>query len=455
MKPVLLIDFGSTYTKVTAVDLDKEEIIATASSYTTVETDINNGFGNALAKLEAQAGKLDYLKRFACSSAAGGLKMISCGLVPDLTTKAAKTACLGAGAKLIKTYSFELTKEDIEEIDRLKPEIFLLTGGIDGGNSENILNNARLLAMCKEDFPIVIAGNRSAANECVEILSGKNVYKTENVMPSFNVLNITPVQNLIRDIFLEKIIEAKGMSSAQELIDSVMMPTPVALLKAMELLADGTKSESGIGEIFAVDLGGATTDVYSIAKGEPQIPTTVMKGLPEPYAKRTVEGDIGMRYSIHGIVQAVGIDTIAQKSGLSPERASEIIEAFASNTDKVPSNDEEKALDFALAYYAIETATIRHAGLLELYYTPAGETYLQTGKDLTSVEKIIITGGAAINSANPEETAKGAMFDMRNYMSLRPKDANILVDKKYILSAMGLLSVEYPEVALRIMKKEL
>lgn len=129
MRPVLLIDFGSTYTKVTAVDLDTETLLGTAASFTTIETDINDGLNNALAILEQQTGPLEFVHRYACSSAAGGLKMIASGLVPELTSEAAKQASLGAGAKIAKIYSFELTEDDVEEIDRIRPDIFLLVGG--------------------------------------------------------------------------------------------------------------------------------------------------------------------------------------------------------------------------------------------------------------------------------------------------------------------------------------
>ncbi len=99
MKNVLLIDFGSTYTKVTAVDLAAERLLGTASSYTTVETDINEGLAKALEDLAEKIGPMDFDQRYACSSAAGGLKMISCGLVPELTAEAARMASLGAGQR--------------------------------------------------------------------------------------------------------------------------------------------------------------------------------------------------------------------------------------------------------------------------------------------------------------------------------------------------------------------
>ena len=170
MEQVLLIDFGSTYTKATAVDITEERLLGTAASYTTVETDINEGLAKALALLEGKIGKTDFDARYVCSSAAGGLKMISCGLVPELTAEAAKMASLGAGAKVMKVYSYQLTEEDAEEIEQLKPDIFLLTGGTDGGNKDTILENARMLAGISAEFPIVVAGNRNAAGACRKIL---------------------------------------------------------------------------------------------------------------------------------------------------------------------------------------------------------------------------------------------------------------------------------------------
>ena len=299
MKAVLLIDFGSTYTKVTAVDLDSESLIGTASAYTTVQTDINEGLENALCELEKKTGKIEFSERFACSSAAGGLRMVTSGLVPELTAEAAKRASLGAGAKVIKVYSFELTEDDAAEIGEIKPDILLLCGGTDGGNKECIINNAKTVAKIPADFPVIIAGNRAASAECKHILSGRETFVCENVMPKFGTLNIVPAQKEIRELFLRRIIEAKGLSKASELISGIMMPTPSAVLKAMTLLADGTDGEPGIGELIAVDVGGATTDVYSIASGMPTRSDTVFKGLPEPYDKRTVEGDIGLRYSLH------------------------------------------------------------------------------------------------------------------------------------------------------------
>lgn len=456
MKAVLLIDFGSTYTKVTAVDLETEELLGTARAYTTVQTDINEGLENALRKLEKQTGKIEFSERFACSSAAGGLRMITSGLVPELTAEAAKRASLGAGAKVIKVYSFELTEEDAAEINAVRPDILLLCGGTDGGNKDCIISNAKTIAAIPADFPVIIAGNRAAAAECKRILTGRETFVCENVMPKFGTLNILPAQKEIRELFLRRIIEAKGLSKASELISGIMMPTPSAVLKAMTLLADGTEGEPGIGELIAVDVGGATTDVYSIASGMPTHSDTVFKGLPEPYAKRTVEGDIGMRYSVHGICEAAGLSKIARLSGISESRCAELADFLGANTETLPGGDPElEAFDRALACSAVETAVTRHAGTMEEAYTLMGLTFVQSGKDLTGAERIVVTGGSLIHTDKTGEIAAHALFDPANPASLKPKKAEILVDRKYILSAMGLLSEHYPKTALRIMKKEL
>ena len=462
MNPILMIDFGSTNTKVTAVDLEGEKLLGTAASYTTVQTDINEGLEKALKKLEEKTGKLDFTARYACSSAAGGLRMIASGLVPELTAEAARQAALGAGAKVLRTYAYELTEDDAEEIAALAPDIFLLTGGTDGGNKDNILQNAGVLAGIEGNFPVIIAGNRAAARSCEKILTeaGKQVILCENVMPKFNELNIQPAQNKIREIFLDRIIKAKGLSQASQLISGIMMPTPAAVLAAMELLSRGTADfgeGKGLGELAAVDVGGATTDIYSMTDGTPERPNTIIKGLPEPYAKRTVEGDIGMRYSAAGIVEAAGLAAVSSLAGLSEDRALELLEEITGDTSRMPDTPELEAFDKALASMAIKVGMSRHAGTFEKVYTPMGEAYAQVGKDLSRVDKVIITGGSLIHGTaeNVRAIAAHALYDINQPNSLKPLNAEVLVDKEYILSAMGLLSQYHPETALKIMKKEL
>ena len=161
--------------------MDSETLLGTAAAYTTVQTDINDGLTAGLAELQKKTGLTAYDECYACSSAAGGLRMVTSGLVPELTGEAARLASLGAGAKVVGVYAFQLTEDDLLDIQESKPDIFLLVGGTDGGNTECILHNAKMLASIKPEFPIVIAGNRTAARQCQRILDGCDVYVCPNV----------------------------------------------------------------------------------------------------------------------------------------------------------------------------------------------------------------------------------------------------------------------------------
>ena len=166
MDPLLLIDFGSPYTKLTALDLDEERILGRSQAFTTAASDIKEGLDQALERLEASLGRLDYRARLASSSAAGGLAMMVSGLVPELTAAAARMAALGAGAKIVRLFSYGLSREDLDFISQSPPAIFLLTGGTDGGNREVITATAAGLARLPVRFPVIYAGNRYALEDC-------------------------------------------------------------------------------------------------------------------------------------------------------------------------------------------------------------------------------------------------------------------------------------------------
>ena len=196
-------------------------------------------------------------------------------------------------------------------------------------------------------------------------------------MPELNRLNIAPAQAVIREIFLDRIVSAKGLSHEKALIEGIIMPTPASVLAALSLLSKGTEKTEGIGEIMCADLGGATTDVYSIAKGYPLNPSVMLSGLREPFEKRSVEGDIGMRYSAKGIVDAQGLEEIINISGLSKEEAENYLSEISKDKSRLPSDNKTKAMDFALAALAIRTALIRHAENLSAY-TPQAAQYISS-----------------------------------------------------------------------------
>lgn len=465
MKCYLTIDFGSTYTKLTAIDIEGESILATAKDITTIEDDIMIGFNNAFEKLKQDIEKkinfseVEFINKVACSSAAGGLKMYAIGLVPDLTAEAAKKAALGAGARVMKTFSYELNSREMAEIKNSNVDIILLAGGTDGGNKECIIHNAKLIAKHELQVPVIIAGNKAASDEIEEIFKNSNVdyYMTENVMPRINKLNVEPAREEIRKVFMSKIVEAKGMKNAEEFISGILMPTPAAVLKASEVLSTGSDEEQGIGDLIVIDIGGATTDVHSIAKGDPTKAGVILKGLEDPFAKRTVEGDLGMRYSAISLLEAAGTKKIRQY--LSDENKEWDIKAHClyrhDNIKMVPRSEEEIKFDEAMAMCATEISMTRHCGFLECVYTPMGSMFNQVGKDLLETTYVIGTGGVIIHSENPKRILEASKFNPAEPIHLKPEHPKFLVDKTYILSSMGLLAQELPDLAIRIMKKYL
>ena len=455
MDAYLLIDFGSTFTKLTLVDVKNEEIIATDKSYTTVESDVTIGYENALAKLNKKVkGEYNIVKRLACSSAAGGLKIIAIGLVPELTAEAAKRAALGAGARVIKTYSFNLNNDEMKEIKESNADMILLAGGTNGGNSDCIIHNAKMISKHNITIPVVIGGNKSCNDEIKEIFSDTiEYYVTENVMPSLNHINVEPARETIRNIFMKKIVNAKGMENVEGLISGILMPTPASVLKAAEVLSKGTRDEDGIGDLAVIDIGGATTDVHSIAEGAPSKPSVVLRGLEEPHSKRTVEGDLGMRYSAMSVFEAAGTKVMKKYlKDINIDMESEFRNRYE-NPSFISNNDKEVDFDEAMAKVCADISMKRHAGVVEPIYSPMGMMYSQEGKDLMELPFVIGTGGVIVNSENPKAILEASAFTMDDPTSLKPRRPKYLLDKEYILSAMGLLTTVDDNMAVRMLKK--
>jgi uncharacterized protein (TIGR01319 family) len=444
----ILIDFGSTYTKVVAIDLLETEILAAARVPSTVDTDITLGLQEAL-KIIGQKTNITSIEKkeaLACSSAAGGLRMVCSGFVPELTSKAANLAALGAGAKVIKNFSYKLTSAEIKEIETIAPDILLLSGGTDGGDDQVILHNARLLALTGKAIPnIIVAGNKSTHDDLKTIFqnSGKNVIYTKNVMPEIGVLDASPCNKEIRELFMKNIVRAKGIARARDVINDIIMPTPSAVLEASRLLATDEKT---FGEVMVIDPGGATTDVHSIAKGIPARPDILMVGLPEPYEKRTVEGDLGLKYNLDRLMELASARE-------TPPHFAAVVERF--HNGQLPATAEEHACHLFLSCLMVEVAVDRHCGRLEAIYTPQGQKLIQHGKDLTGIKSVIGTGGPVIFSQNPRQILEGALFRPDNPFVLKPQKPDFYLDSAYIMYAIGLLAQSEPEAALKLAKKHL
>lgn len=439
-----LFDVGSTYTKGCIVDTDQEIILAQASDFTTSSTDISIGIEKVKQKMFKDI-TVHIDKTYVCSSAKGGLKMIAIGLVPDLTLKAAQLACYSAGAKVIKSYSFELNQKELDEIENSNCDILLLSGGTDGGNTSSVRHNANQLIKLKSRFPIIYAGNKSCQDEIKTQLEqvGFECILCANVMPSYGILEVDECKNKIRELFLKSIVKAKGLSQLNEVIDEIVLPTPLSVFEALKLLSKGTKNESGIGDLIAIDIGGATTDVYSMNEKLVVNEEFGYKGLQEPLEKRSVEGDLGLRYSASHVYE------------LKTDLHSMEFDAYINEINNNPHLSSNIELDTQLASTCVDIATQRHVGRLETSYTPMGISYYQTGKDCRNVKQCIGIGGPIIYNPNARSILSQCLTKPNQKDILLPIECEFYLDKDYLISCLGLLSKQYPDVVIRILKKKL
>ncbi|SDM11343.1 methylaspartate mutase accessory protein GlmL [Halarsenatibacter silvermanii] len=455
----LTIDIGSTFTKARLFDLDKIELVAASQSPTTVEKDINVGINRALDRIP------DWKKagiKLACSSAAGGLKIVASGLVKNLTTEAARRAALGAGGRLVGTFCYELTDEDIEDMEAHSPDILLLAGGTDGGEKEIVLQNAEKIAGSELDQPVIFAGNRSIKSQVARKFSraGQKHHIVDNVMPEVGELKIEPTREKIREVFLDRIVRARGLDRVKEIVDRVVMPTPAAVLNSASLLQEGAGSVEGLGELMIIDIGGATTDVHSAADGRPEDESLIQRGLEEPFLKRTVEGDIGLRYSAGSLVEVSSTERLSDlyeniyQDEFPADKLYDYVEAIVERPDSLPEGELEQRFDIVLACEAVRIASSRHAGEVSSVYTPQGEEYVLRGKDLSGIDSVIGTGGIMAMSSEPGAILSGARYE--NQLSpetLTPRDPRLYLDENYLLPVLGLLGEERKEESIQLMKK--
>jgi uncharacterized protein (TIGR01319 family) len=457
MDPILAIDFGSTYTKAVLIDRDAAAIVGAAHTPSTVATDVTLGLARVLADLAAKTGtNLRGTPALACSSAAGGLRVAVIGLVPALSLEAARRAALGAGAKIVAAYGYKLTPRALAELEALAPDIVLLAGGTDGGDEETILHNAGQLARSQLRAPVIVAGNQCVLDECVDTLraAGKTAHPAENLLPDVGHVSVRSVHDIIRSLFITHITHAKGIDRVAEHLDLVcpIVPTPSAVLEAARLIAEGTEASPGLGDTIVIDVGGATTDVHSVASGAPTRPGVVVRGLPELRLKRTVEGDLGMRVNAPTIVERFGRPKLLALAGGAEDLAEADIDRYTAHvsvrTEHVPANDAERSLDHALGRAAVRLAMERHAGHVREVFTATGMVLVQEGKDLGEVAAVVGVGGVLAHGRDARFVLEGALDAGTDPYSLLPRRAALYLDRHYVLYGIGLLAPIAPEAAL-------
>lgn len=469
----ILIDFGSTFTKVTAVDLERSRVLARAEAPTTVARGLQEGLAAALTRLAAgyrpfAAGRsgLDMLAdRYvrASSSAAGGLRIGVVGNVPGLTVEAGNAAALGAGAKVVGTFGFKLDHDDITRLVALRCDLILLTGGTEGGDTATLVHNARLLAASAHASPVIVAGNSAARAEACNTLAraGKTVSFADNVMPEAGHVAPGSAREEIRRCFIARITAAEAFAALPRLVSPVKA-TPDAVLRGAALAAQGTGDIPGWGDLMLVDIGGATTDVHSIGEGAQPGADIVPQGLPEPYEKRTVEGDLGIRVNARTILEQVGAARLAATfAGLFPrldmsgDALADYVRAISADTGRTPRLDWEWAVDVTLGRVAADIAIERHVGRREPYYARDGVVWLQSGKNLTEAKVLIGTGGIFAHNRLAGRILEGHEAGSGQPRVLRPVAPLLLVDSDYLMHVAGLLAEDHPRAGLLLLEDHL
>lgn len=435
----LVAEIGSTTTSVTAFDglhgwPDTEPVLLGQGVAPTsvAEGDVGIGLAAAREALEAKAGPLEPGVTLATSSAAGGLRMTVHGLTQKMTAMAAREAALGAGAVVKHQTAGMLRDHDLAEIEAVRPNLVLLAGGVEGGDTETVLANARALTRIAARPVVVYGGNSAVADEARAILedAGFRVRVTSNVYPGVDELDIVPARHAIHDAFEEHITRAPGMERVGEFVGGRILPTPGAVLVAAEALADA------LGDLVVVDVGGATTDVHSVTDGSAEI--AAISTDPQPRAKRTVEGDLG--------------------TFVSAEHAAALI-AEAEHPDPLPPAIPFTPAEFEaaalLARAATVTAVTRHAGRLAHLYTPKGRQTVARGRDLTACRLVIGTGGALVRLPGGEAALRTVLGGPGDAL-LPPSDARVALDRHYVFACCGTLLSHFDRgAAVALMRESL
>jgi uncharacterized protein (TIGR01319 family) len=423
---ILTIEIGSTITKANAFRRQDgwfRHIGQGFAPTSVTEGDVGIGVAQATAGCRASVGpEFREDETFVNSSAAGGLRMTVHGLTYNMTARAAREASLGAGGIVTFLTAGPLGNTDVDEIVALKPNIVLLAGGVDYGERDIVWNNARRLAELRLGIPFIYAGNVALKKQILELFATAGIECTvaANVFPDIDILNVDPLRKIIQEMFSRHIIHAPGMTALARLTPHGILPTPGAVLRAAEIFA------GVMGDVVVLDVGGATTDIHSVTEGSSEFAGLLIE--PEPRAKRTVEGDLGVYVNASHILDLS--DEEERKARKAEIRA-------------IPETDRERDMTSWLCTRAVEAGVQRHAGVLSHVFTPTGRRQIVRGKDLSAVKWVVGTGGALTRISGGEAILRGICTGPAKYLLPKPS-AEILIDRHYLFSALGTIAQKYP-----------
>ncbi len=446
----LCVDFGSTFTKASLVDLGEGRIVASASHPTTIGTDVLDGYAACRDALQGQDARAVSAEVLACSSAGGGLRIAVVGNEELVTAEAGRRVALSSGGKVVLVHSSAARVPESalgRTLRHTAPDVVLLTGGTDGGNAASLVEGAGGLVAAGWTGPVVVAGSVEAHDEVATLLAagGTPYVLADNVVPRIGVLAPESARAAIREMFLAHVIGGKHLSASDDFRSMVRGATPDLVLAGVELLARGLgQDRPGAGDVAVVDVGGATTDVHSVVALDPEDAGLSREVVAVTPVTRTVEGDLGMRWSALSTVEAAGRDDL-------------VAEARRRRDDPgyLPEDDRQAEVDEQIARAAVDLALRRHAGRSRVVVSPEGRVVERSGKDLREIDLLIGSGGVLRNGRPgvADRVLAGSVgADLEGGWQL-PRTPRVVVDHDYALCAIGLLADPHPDAAYELSRR--
>jgi len=476
---ILATDCGSTTTKAILIEKIGSEFHQThrGEAPTTVEApvdDVTVGVINAVTEVQELAGRKllennQIIKPqtndegvdlyISTSSAGGGLQMMVAGAVRNLTAESAERAALGAGAivmDVIASNDKRLPHEKIDQIRQLRPDMLLLSGGVDGGTVAHVAELAEIVAAANPkprlgvsyQMPVIFAGNKDAADIVREKLGGRmSLEVVDNLRPTMERENLMPTRLKIQDQFLEHVMmHAPGYKKLIEWTDTEIMPTPGAVGAIMQTIAEQNRIQ-----VVGVDIGGATTDVFSVFQNQ----------VGESVFNRTVSANLGMSYSISNVLTEAGMGNILRwlPFDINLVDLQNRIKNKMIRPTTIPQLLEELIIEHAIAREALRLAFEQHKKLaVELkgvqQQRTISEAFAQTetGNTLVSMFdlNLIVGSGGVLSHAPRRQQSMLMMID-----AFLPEGVTQLaVDSIFMMPQLGVLSQVNKEAATQVFNRD-
>ena len=474
IKVILATDCGSTTTKAILIELIGNEYRLTyrGEAPTTVETpfeDVTRGVLNSITELEELSGRkiLDdesmiYPSKnnkgidiyISTSSAGGGLQMMVGGVVRSMTGESAQRAALGAGAIVMDVLASNDKRayhEKVKRIRELRPDMVLLSGGIDGGTISHVIELAEIIKTANPKprlgmnfkLPIIYAGNNQAQDKIKSTLKGTvDLIITPNIRPTLEKENLKPSRDKIHDLFMEHVMaQAPGYDKLMKWVNHPIMPTPGAVGEIIKKIAKVEKIS-----VVGVDIGGATTDVFSVFDGE---------------FNRTVSANLGMSYSICNVLAESGVENVARWVPFNIE-STELTNSIANKMIRpttIPQSLEDLKIEQALAREALRLSFEQHKEFaVSLKGIQQERTISDTfdqklsGETIVNMKNLdlIVGSGGVLSHAPRRSQAMRMIID-----SFLPEGiTEIAVDSIFMMPQLGVLSTFYEKAALEVFKKD-